>query len=258
MTPNAPSYIIIGDVHGAIEELYDLLETVEPQVAAGAHLVFVGDYIDRGPDGPGVVKLVRNLVESGKASAVLGNHEETALRALKRGDPVDFDPADAPFLASLPVILSIPGGLVLHGGIAQSLLEKPERIEELIDVPFSSLTKKQKRTANQIMRTRVLGLGGRMVPLENQEDWMPFWSEVYDGNFGTVYFGHEMLAPPGKHAIPLDGGAAFGGVLRAAIHDSRTGKPTGLIDVPTRKVYASRRLNPPGCKLCSHYATICT
>ena len=38
-------------------------------------LVFLGDYVDRGPDSPGVVRLVRSWVEAGNAHAVVGNHE---------------------------------------------------------------------------------------------------------------------------------------------------------------------------------------
>ncbi len=41
--------------------------------------VFLGDYIDRGPDVRGTVQLVRRMVESGSAKALLGNHEMNAL-----------------------------------------------------------------------------------------------------------------------------------------------------------------------------------
>lgn len=41
----------------------------------GRRLVFVGDLTDRGPDSPAVVDLVHDLVESGRAQCVLGNHD---------------------------------------------------------------------------------------------------------------------------------------------------------------------------------------
>ena len=39
----------IGDVHGRLDALRDLLGQVEPELTAGDVVVFVGDYIDRGP-----------------------------------------------------------------------------------------------------------------------------------------------------------------------------------------------------------------
>jgi serine/threonine protein phosphatase 1 len=42
--------VAIGDVHGNLGALEDLLEKVLPILSAGDHLVFLGDYIDRGPD----------------------------------------------------------------------------------------------------------------------------------------------------------------------------------------------------------------
>ena len=56
---------IIGDVHGELAALERLLARLGADPARGhveRPLVFVGDLIDRGPDSPGVVALVRSLV----------------------------------------------------------------------------------------------------------------------------------------------------------------------------------------------------
>jgi hypothetical protein len=79
---------IVGDVHGEHEALCALL-TALGYDDAGCHaegrtLVFVGDLCDRGPDSPGVVERVRRLVETGRAVAVLGNHELNLLRGLRK------------------------------------------------------------------------------------------------------------------------------------------------------------------------------
>lgn len=69
---------LIGDVHGELDALTSLLERLGVDVRAGTAerpLVFVGDLVDRGPDSPGVVALVRRLVQAGVAHVVLGNHE---------------------------------------------------------------------------------------------------------------------------------------------------------------------------------------
>jgi len=75
---------VVGDVHGELDALLQLMTTLGYD-ADGGHpdgrrLVFVGDLCDRGPDSPGVIALVRRLVESGRALAILGNHEVNLLR----------------------------------------------------------------------------------------------------------------------------------------------------------------------------------
>ncbi len=70
---------IVGDVHGEIEALRELLRHLSYD-ESGRHpnnrrLVFVGDLTDRGPDSPAVADLVQSLVEAGRAQCVLGNHD---------------------------------------------------------------------------------------------------------------------------------------------------------------------------------------
>ena len=87
---------IIGDVHGEADALHALLGHLgydlqgwHPQ---GRTLVFVGDFCDRGPDSPAVLTLVGQLVASGRAVAVLGNHELNLLRSdAKDGSGWFFD-----------------------------------------------------------------------------------------------------------------------------------------------------------------------
>jgi hypothetical protein len=69
---------IVGDVHGEIEPLRALLKRLgygPNGHSEGRQLVFVGDLTDRGPDSPGVVRLVADLIAAGHAQCVLGNHE---------------------------------------------------------------------------------------------------------------------------------------------------------------------------------------
>jgi hypothetical protein len=79
---------IIGDIHGELEALHAVLHTLGYDATgrhpAGRTLVFVGDLVDRGPDSPGVVALVRRLVHAGRAQAILGNHEVNLLRAARK------------------------------------------------------------------------------------------------------------------------------------------------------------------------------
>ncbi len=94
---------VIGDVHGCCDELEELLRrlnyapmTLEnkdpiwgdrsyahPQ---GRKAVFVGDLVDRGPRVLDAVRLVRNMVQTGSALCVPGNHDMKLLRKLRAKD----------------------------------------------------------------------------------------------------------------------------------------------------------------------------
>ena len=78
--------IAFGDIHGQLEKLKRLLEIVQPTTAD--QLVFLGDYIDRGPDSAGVVECLIQLAEQFPKTVYLrGNHEQVALDALHSADP---------------------------------------------------------------------------------------------------------------------------------------------------------------------------
>ena len=70
---------IVGDIHGEIDALRDLLGHLgyadDGSHPEGRRLVFLGDLTDRGPDSPAVVDIVQCFVEAGRAQCVLGNHD---------------------------------------------------------------------------------------------------------------------------------------------------------------------------------------
>ncbi len=80
-------YDIIPDIHGQSGKLEALLPKLGwHRTAAGwandapdREIIFLGDFIDRGPDNAGVLRTVRSLVDAGKARAVMGNHELNAI-----------------------------------------------------------------------------------------------------------------------------------------------------------------------------------
>lgn len=80
----------IGDVHGCLESLMALMAKLSPRKAD--ELLFIGDYIDRGPDSKGVVDYVLELRKSrpGKVTCLLGNHEWMLLNHLDGTDPVSW------------------------------------------------------------------------------------------------------------------------------------------------------------------------
>ena len=78
-------YDLIGDIHGHADELVQLLDALGYRDSEGVYrhadrkVVFLGDFIDRGPQIRRVLEIVRPMVESGHAFAVMGNHELNAL-----------------------------------------------------------------------------------------------------------------------------------------------------------------------------------
>ncbi|MBJ7446241.1 MAG: metallophosphoesterase [Brevundimonas sp.] len=79
------SYDIIGDIHGHADQLISLLQTLGYQHRGGAwrhpsrSVIFVGDFVDRGPGQLRTLEMVRDMVEAGSARAVMGNHEFNAI-----------------------------------------------------------------------------------------------------------------------------------------------------------------------------------
>ena len=80
-----PMQDIIGDVHGHATKLKALLDKLGYERKNGAYrhpertVLFLGDYIDRGPDNPETLRIVREMVDAGTAIALMGNHEYNAL-----------------------------------------------------------------------------------------------------------------------------------------------------------------------------------
>lgn len=78
-------YDLIGDIHGHADELVQLLEALGYEKAQGIYrhsgrkVIFLGDFIDRGPKIRQVLEIVRPMIEEGTALAVMGNHELNAL-----------------------------------------------------------------------------------------------------------------------------------------------------------------------------------
>jgi serine/threonine protein phosphatase 1 len=81
--------LAIGDIHGCLDQLRELLARVVP--TPQDQLVFLGDYVDRGPDSAGVVEALLALREQLPRTVFLrGNHEQMLLDVLSGGDPAIF------------------------------------------------------------------------------------------------------------------------------------------------------------------------
>ncbi|MGB6553011.1 MAG: metallophosphoesterase, partial [Candidatus Binataceae bacterium] len=71
----------IGDIHGCPDELDAILKAIAP--VAGDTVVFVGDYVDRGPSARDVIEIAMAVEKSGAEGVFLkGNHEDMMLSYL--------------------------------------------------------------------------------------------------------------------------------------------------------------------------------
>ena len=115
----------IGDLQGCLDPLVALLARLPPD----ARLVFIGDLVNRGPQSLACLRFVRNLVEKGRAVALLGNHDlhllavAYGIRGLHEDDTLQ-EILDAPdrdelldWLRACPLAHHEAGALFVHAGV---------------------------------------------------------------------------------------------------------------------------------------------
>ncbi|MBL9142396.1 MAG: metallophosphoesterase [Verrucomicrobiaceae bacterium] len=83
---NTPNYDLIGDTHGQYDKLAALLRHLDYEPVGstwkhprGRKVIFLGDYVDRGPKIRAVLQTVRGMCDAGDALAIMGNHEYNAV-----------------------------------------------------------------------------------------------------------------------------------------------------------------------------------
>ncbi|WP_117208022.1 polynucleotide kinase-phosphatase [Allorhizocola rhizosphaerae] len=208
---------IIGDVHGCRAELELLLGKLgwESTVDGWAHpagrtAVFVGDLVDRGPDSPGVLRLVMDMVARGRALCVSGNHEAKLLKHLQ-GRKVRVSHGLGETLAQLET--SPVEGLVsfLDGLISHYVLDGGRLV-----VAHAGLKEEYHGRASG--RVRAFAMYGDTTG-ETDEYGLPVrypWANDYRGRAMVVYGHTPVLIPEWvNNTICLDTGAVFGGRLTA-------------------------------------------
>lgn len=93
--PSGKRAYAIGDVHGRLDLLEDILLQIEEDIGdrpdKSNHIVFLGDLIDRGPSSRGVIeKLIDYRPDNAQCHFIMGNHEEVLVRGL-RGEPTQLE-----------------------------------------------------------------------------------------------------------------------------------------------------------------------
>ncbi len=242
---NGP-FDIIGDVHGCLDELNDLLDVLgHTRQRAGLRvperrLIFLGDLGDRGPASALTFRRVMSLVEAGYAYYTPGNHCNKLLRYLQGRrvqlahglaatvEEVEKQEKKEPgfserlrlFIENSPPYLWLDDGrlVVAHAGIKKEMIGRNDS------------------------RAQAMCLYGDVTGKSNP-DGTPVrldWAQHYDGTTAIVY-GHTPVPGPCwlNNTINIDQGCVFGGCLTALRWPERE-----VVQVKAKRPYYTDRLPP--------------
>lgn len=243
--------VVIGDIHGCLEEFDELLRVAEFKQWKD-DLVLLGDLVDRGPDPVGVVRRAQEL----NARAVLGNHEEKHLRYRRHEFKVlnvtgyknpmkpltgerlkehkTYSDDDWIWMTRRPLTIDLSNGWVaVHAGFE----------------PGMHWTR---QSPDKVIRIRYAGPDGKMKPVHNDADrpeGTEYWGKLCTEQINIAH-GHMALSmerPVFTQAevfgqlwsrVALDTGCCFGGALSAMILiDGETRDPE-TVSVKARGTYA--------------------
>lgn len=236
---------IIGDIHGCADELQELLGRLGYRVSfdgnaddkradvtppAGRRVVFVGDFVDRGPRSPDVLRIVMRMVEQGQAMAVPGNHDVKFLKWLRGAnvrlthgldrtvaqfecERARFRDRVRDFLLGLPSHLWLDGGrlAVAHAGILEEMIGR--EAEAVRQFCLYGDTDGETDATGLVVRYH--------------------WAAAYCGETAIVY-GHTPVPDADwvNDTICIDTGCCFGGKLTALRWPERE-----VVSVPAARMY---------------------
>ncbi|KPA85822.1 putative ser/thr protein phosphatase [Leptomonas pyrrhocoris] len=209
-------YIIVGDVHGCVEQLEQLVEKVN-YVKGKDCLFIIGDYVNKGPDSIGVVRACQRL----GAYGVLGNHDYTLLRCCARMRRRPFTPEDLRdpvkrlaqkfpkdceyYLRGLPHIVRIPRHnlLLVHAGLNVEHALEEQNVEEVMHLRRLEEVPNRPGGYNAIAK----GMKG--------ERWGTLWKGPE-----MVIFGHDAFSGFQSHpyACGIDTGCVYGDPLTCVVY----------------------------------------
>lgn len=197
--------LIVGDVHGCLDDLNALLRKAKFDPKRH-QLVFVGDIVTKGPASNAVVERIREL----GGVSVLGNNDNKALQCIDGTVPLEFratagpvcadaqtlTPASVQYLRSLPLYLRVPALdlIVVHAGVAPGRRPATTSPSLLMNMRSTDET------------------GEALIDYVEDRPWAASWAGPE-----TVVFGHDARREfqQFSFAVGLDTAAVYGGRLTA-------------------------------------------
>jgi serine/threonine protein phosphatase 1 len=200
-------FYVFGDIHGQAGMLDGILDRIAPDKKSDK-LIFLGDYIDRGPEAKKVVDRLLALKRARYKTVFLkGNHEAMLLDSYLTGRQPEF-------------FLSNGGEATLKSYGLEIFPPKEARLPTAHQAFFEGL-KKYHTEPGYIFVHAGLRPG---VALEDQVETDLFWirDEFFEQNYdwgATVVFGHTPFHEPFQRGrmIGIDTGTAYGGHLTCLV-----------------------------------------
>ena len=234
----------IGDIHGCTDELDRALALIKADSGEGAPIVFLGDYVDRGPDGKGAIQALMDGQAAGHDwTCLIGNHDLMFWRFVTRGITADAHIKSGKgwlhhrlggntTLASYIDTATLRAASGIDTFAADGLDPTPMSARDALwdaaraAVPQAHLDWIATQPRMHIAEDHVFVHAGLRVgdPLADQSEddltWIrEGWIDNQDAHAQMVVHGHTALDFPTHHGnrINLDGGTGYGRPLVPAV-----------------------------------------
>lgn len=229
-------HILVGDIHGCIEELNELVKTIGFNRSKDK-LILLGDLIDRGPDSIGVIRRAQEL----RADSVMGNHEYKFLRWLDNSNYGEasrisnfyfkLSDRDIAYIRNMKPYIKIDNTVAVHAGLKPGILLEKQLKDDLFYLRYTD------SFSNFISLKKIHASG-------KEELGARFWTEFWKGPYSVAY-GHNVHScdqplieevSPGIFCYGLDTGCCFGGKLTAMILENKE-----IVQIQSKKTYYKPR-----------------
>lgn len=224
------SLYVIPDIHGHLDKLSEAVDLITSDGGPNAQILFLGDYIDRGPNSKGVLQFLIDGKNAGRNWIFLkGNHDR--MMQYFFADPMRFDPQ---FLVGYSWFHKRLGGVETMASYGVEITEGRRHFEILDEarqaVPQSHLDFIEGlKLYHQTPDVLFVHAGIRPeIPLMDQTEQDLVWirSEFHDytqPHPSLVVHGHTVVDAPTHYGnrINLDAGAGYGRPIIVAVFEGK-------------------------------------